>query len=143
MTTMPFPALEMIKKLSEGLKVPMINVEQVVDHQRRNVEVIAANSQVAVESVTALVAKQRDILQSTFTDAQSVAKKISFPTHPQAVVKAQSEFTQRTLDTLIASSCEMVAIIHASQLQMFGLLQQRMTQGAEDLRANLSKSLDT
>ena len=143
MTPTPIPALEIMKKLSEGLKVPMFNLDQAVHHQRRNVEVFATASKVAAESVTALAAKQRDIFLATFADAQAMAKNISFPAHPPAVVHAQSEFAQRTMDMLITSSREMAAIIQASQTQMFGLLQQRAAEGAEVLRGKPIKSRDT
>ena len=69
-----FPGFEDLKKLIEKFQLPSLDIDALIDWQRKDMEALTEASQQASEGIKALVARRNEILRETLAEWQAAVK---------------------------------------------------------------------
>lgn len=128
-------------KMFEQLKVPGVDMEQIIASQRKNLEALTRANQLALEGVQQVVQRQAEAMRafaSEFADiAKGVASDQSSPTdkaaHSTDLVKASFEKT-------LAHMRELSETIAKSNTQAAEVLSSRVSEGLGELKDAIRKA---
>ena len=83
--------LDQIKAFGARLGLPTVDVDKLVEINRKNFEALVRSASVAGEGAKALAEKQREIVKVAFNEASAMVKNFRPTGSPQEIVAKQSE----------------------------------------------------
>ena len=139
MAQAPQSFLDMFKKLGEDLKIPTVDMNQIIEHHRKNLEALAASGKAAAEGATAFATKQREIIEAAVRDIQEAAKNFKVPGSPQEMMAAQTEFAKKAMEAAAKNTRDMAELVQKSNQDAIRIIQDRMKESYEEIRQGFSK----
>ena len=129
-----------LRRLLEGLKLPGIDVQGLLESRGKDVEALLAANRKAMEGYQELARKQAELLAEAMRELQDGAREVLSPaaapeTLSRAATRAQKAFTQALAD--MRTLAEMAASSHQ---EVMSIVNQRIADGLRELRASLSKA---
>lgn len=122
------------KMLSE-LKVPGIDVERLMDTQRKNIEAVASANKVAVEGMQAVAKRQAEMLAEAMGTVSTAAQQLaSAATNPKEMTSKQAELTREALEKALANMRELAEMVGKSNSEAFQVVNTRFSESLQDLR---------
>src|ERR1700740_1262133 len=73
--TGPFPGMEDLKKLIERFQLPNLDIDALIDWQRKDMEALTEMNRQASEGIKALVERRNEILRETLAEWQAAVKE--------------------------------------------------------------------
>src|SRR6201982_1938096 len=70
-----FPGFEDLKKLIEKFQLPSLDIDALIDWQRKDMEALTEMNRQASESLKALVERRNEILRETLAEWQAAVKE--------------------------------------------------------------------
>jgi phasin family protein len=123
------------RMLSE-LKVPGIDVERLVETQRKNIEAVASANKVAVEGMQAIAKRQAEMLAEAMGTVSTAAQQLaSAATNPQEMTAKQAELTREALEKALANMRELAEMVGKSNSEAFQVMNTRFSESLQDLKA--------
>lgn len=139
MAQAPQSFLDMFKKLGEDLKIPTVDLNQIIEHHRKNLEALAASGKAAAEGATAFATKQREIIEAAVRDIQEAAKSFKVPGSAQEMMAAQTEFAKKAMEAAVKNTRDMAELVQKSNQDAVRIIQDRMKESYEEIRQGFSK----
>lgn len=139
MAQAPQSFLDMFKKLGEDLKIPTVDLNQIMEHHRKNLEALAASGKAAAEGATAFASKQREIIEAAVRDIQEAAKNFKVPGSAQEMMSAQTEFAKKAMEAAVKNTRDMAELVQKSNQDAVRIIQDRMKESYEEIRQGFSK----
>lgn len=131
---------EMFTKFGENLKLPGADINQVVDYHRKNIQAMQDAAQVASSGAQAMMAKQREQLESTLAEVADMVQSMSGAmSDPSKAISDQTDFARKSFETTIANVTEMGEILKGSSSESFEILKTRVEESLNELRADDKK----
>lgn len=125
---------EQITKILESFRVPGLDVEGLMDTQRKNMEALAQATQVAAQGSTAVSQKQAEILRTAVQEAMSMVGSLK-AADPMATAKAQQKFIKEAFETAVANARELAEMVAQSNRDAYQVIEHRTKESLEELRA--------
>ncbi|GAB4358317.1 MAG: phasin family protein [Gammaproteobacteria bacterium] len=119
------------------LKIPGLNLDTVLESQRKNLEALTQANRQAFEGMQAIAEKQREILQQAVQEASTIAKDLATAGNPQEVAAKQSEILQKSLEKALETMRELAEMTSKTNQETFETLNQRFKESLAELK-NLS-----
>ncbi|MSP89642.1 MAG: phasin family protein [Alphaproteobacteria bacterium] len=140
----PFAQFEVeMKKLMGGFKMPdfgkMLDMNQFMDLQRRNMEAFAAAGKLAVEGMQAVAKRQGELLSQMVEDANRNMQSVMAERNPDAQMARQAELAKDAFERAIANLREMGEMVQKSNTEAFNVLNQRASENMDEIRHLLAK----
>ncbi len=126
-------------KVMGDFKVPSMDMEPLMDAQRKNVEAVVAANKLAVEGVQAVFKRQGEILQKTLEEVNSSVTDVTSAGSVQDSVVKQTEVLQKALDGALGNMRELAEMVNKSNTEAFETVNKRFTENLEELKAQVSK----
>ena len=89
---------DLFPKLGSDLKLPKVDVEAILAHNRKNLEALEKSAKATAAGASSLLAKQREVLQDTLREVTDMAQSFRVPGNPQEMMT-----NRRTSASLIRS----------------------------------------
>lgn len=124
---------EMIKAWS-GLGLPGVDVVKVVESQRRNMEALAAVTQLAQEGMEAVVTRQREMLQRHMDEASRAIQDLATSGDPATIASKQADLLRVALERAFADAREIANLIAKYNSNVIGLLSSRITESMQSVK---------
>ena len=137
-TFYPFGEVDFSKFMSEH-KVPGLNVDQVADSYRKNVEALTAASQVAVEGMQAVVKRQTEILRESMEEYAALLRGYSTPTSPEDAASKQAELARHTFENALAHMREIGELIAKANNESLEVINKRVTEMLDEVKGLAAK----
>jgi len=125
-----FPGIEDLKKLIEEFQLPSVDIDALIDWQRRDVEALTEANRQASEGLKALVERRNEILGETLAEWQAAVKDA---TSAEAITK-RAEAAKQGVQKAIANFRELSEMEAQSRSNAWKILQERMQENMATLQ---------
>lgn len=114
-------------------QIPGVNVEKMVDAQKRNMEVLTAANKMAFDGFQAILRRQGEIMRRAFEEASDVAGRMTSTTDPQQRMAFQADVTKEAFERAVANLRELTELATNSNTEVLDLLKSRVVESFDEL----------
>jgi phasin family protein len=122
-------------KFMQDLKLPGIDMESMINAQRKNMEAIAAAGKVQVEGMQSLAQRQVEMAQQSFEDFSGALKDLASVSSAQELTGKQAEMVKSAIENTLANIRELAESAAKSNSEAFQVINQRIQEGIAELKA--------
>src|SRR5580704_9534400 len=105
---------EMLRKAALDLGLPKLDIDKLVEAQRKNLDAFGQAAQAAVGGAESLIGKQRQALEAGLRAASDLARDYKPSGTPAEVLAKQTEFTKKAFDVTIQNARDVADIAKQS-----------------------------
>jgi phasin family protein len=134
--------IDTMKKFGSDLGLPKVDVDKVVEAQRKNLEALGQSALVASEGAKALAAKQKEMVDGAFRHALEVVREFKPTGNPQEVVAEQTELARKAFDAAIANARDVAELVKKSNADAFKIIGDRITESVAEIRGKFESGSD-
>jgi phasin family protein len=124
------PGIEDLNKLIEKFQLPSVDIDALIDWQRRDMEAMTEANRQASEGLKALVERRNEILRETLTEWQAAVKDA---TSAEAITK-RAEAAKQGVQKAIANFRELSEMEAQSRNNAWKIVQERMQENMATLQ---------
>jgi phasin family protein len=125
-----FPGFEDLTKLIEKFQLPSVDIDALLDWQRRDMEALTEANRQASEGLKALVERRNEILRETLAEWQAAVKDA---TSAEAIAK-RAEAAKQGVQKAIANFRELSEMEAQSRNNAWKIVQERMQENMATLQ---------
>lgn len=131
--------IDLFTRLGQTLPIPNIDVERIVAHHRRNLEALEQSARATAEGTSALLNRQREMLQTMITQATESARGLKFTGTPKDVMTSQVDLARRAFETAVENAGELGTIVQRSGTTSVDILRERIKTAMTELQQGFGK----
>ena len=131
----PSEMMEQFHKAIGRYRLPAMDLEGVMDTQRKNVEALTVANQKAFESMRSIISRQMEILRETMESTAGAIKDLSAVASPKDVTKRQSELLRQAVERALSNMREMTEMVSQANTEAFTSINARATENLKEIRA--------
>lgn len=127
-----------ISQLLHQYKLPGIDMTEMIEARRQDIDAIVEANRIAYEGMQALVQKQTEILSKSMQEIQAATQQMKTGGNPTAAMTQQGEFVQQSLQAALHNMRELAEMAQRSQAEALAVITKRAEQNIEEAK-NLLK----
>ncbi|MER8761325.1 MULTISPECIES: phasin family protein [unclassified Mesorhizobium] len=131
--------IDIFGKFGRDLKLPNVDVEAILAHHARNLEALEKSARASAAGASALLSRQREMLQDTLREITDMAQSYRAPGNPQEMMQKQAAFARKSFETALKNAGEMTELARASGTESIEILRSRIKEAMEEIRAGHDK----
>ncbi len=134
MPTDPFtanPFIDMLRKFGDNLQVPKLDLEQMLEAHRKNIEALTQSTSAVAEGAQAMAQKQREVVEAGLREASTLAQELN--EHGDENLARQTEFAKKAFDIAVRGAQDTAQLTRMSTGDAVKILQDRMREGLEEI----------
>ncbi|MER8670507.1 TIGR01841 family phasin [Mesorhizobium sp. M1156] len=131
--------IDMFGKFGRDLKLPNVDVEAILAHHAKNLEALEKSARASAAGASALLSRQREMLQDTLREITDRAQSYRAPGNPQEMMQKQAAFARKSFETALKNAGEMAELARASGTESIEILRSRIKEAMEEIRAGHDK----
>ena len=136
----PSKMMNQFTKAFTEYKIPGVDMNSIVEHQRKNVEALTAANKQALEGVQAVATRQSEILKETMDEAVNAMKELSAASGPAEAASRQAELLKSALEKALANMRELAELSTKANTDAFEVVRNRLSESIGEIK-NMAKSL--
>jgi phasin family protein len=125
-----FPGIEDLKKLIEKFQLPSVDIDALIDWQRRDMEALTEVNRQASEGLKALVERRNEILRETLAEWQAAVKDAT----SAEVISKRAEAAKQGVQKAIANFRELSEMEAQSRNNAWKIVQERLQENMATLQ---------
>lgn len=129
-----FSAITDVSKMFEQYKMPGIEMEKLVDAQRKNIEAITSANKVAFEGMQAIMQRQGEILRQSMSEASTVMQDMAAAGTPEDRMAKQAEVVKKAFETALANMKELAEMGAKSNTEAMETINKRVSESIDEVR---------
>ncbi len=133
----PFADFDFSKFTGE-FKMPMVNAENLVEANRKNIAAITAANTTAVESFKAIAQRQSDMMRSAMEDLSKAGSEMMSAATVEEKAAKQIDFVKKSYEVAVANTKELVSLYSKSHTEAFEALSARVAELTEEVKAAIA-----
>jgi phasin family protein len=133
--------LDMFNKFGGDLSLPKLDVERMVEAQRKNIDALGRASQAASEGAQALAVKQREILETAFRETTQAVRDFKPAGNPTEVLTKQSEFARKAFEATLQNTRDVAELAKKTVEDPAAIIKDRMQENLNELREAVSRQI--
>ena len=137
--TEPESFTEMFSQFGHRLNMPDVDVDAIIDHNRKNLEALEKSAKASVAGASALMNKQREMLQETLRDFTDMAQSFRTPGNAQELIGRQTDFARKTFEAALRNAGEVAEVMKKSGTESVEILRERIRESMEEIREGYEK----
>ncbi|MER8547361.1 TIGR01841 family phasin [Mesorhizobium sp. M0684] len=131
--------IDMFGKFGRDLKLPNVDVEAILAHHAKNLEALEKSARASAAGASALLSRQREMLQDTLREITDMAQTYRAPGNRQEMMQKQAAFARKSFETALKNAGEMAELARASGTESIEILRSRIKEAMEEIRAGHDK----
>ncbi len=128
-----------VTKMMSDFKVPGVDMDAVLQSQRRNIEALTAANQLAMEGVQAVAQRQMEILRQTMEETASTVQGMMSAGTPEEGVAKQADLVKTAFEQALINMKEMAEMIAKSNYDAADVISKRISANLDEIKAAASK----
>ncbi len=128
-------------KFAEQFKVPAVDTEALLDSQRKNIEAVSAANRIAFEGAQALTQRQVELMRKLMEESAAVVQQLTAAGKPEDKLAEQADLLKQTYAQSVANIRELTEMGAKSNGEAVEVLNRRVTEGLEELKAAVTKAV--
>jgi phasin family protein len=126
-------------KIAGEFKLPVVNVETVVETNRKNFAALTTASTAAVESIKTIAQRQGDMVRAAMEDFSKYGSEVLGAASIEEKAAKQIDFAKKTYDLALANTKELTDLYTKGQTEAFQTLNARVAELTEEVKAAFAK----
>jgi phasin family protein len=125
-------------KIAGEFKLPVVNVESVVETGRKNFAAMTTVSTAAVETFKTIAQRQGDMIRAAMEDLSKYGSDVMGAASIEEKAAKQVDFAKKSYDMAIANTKELADLYTKSQTEAFETLNTRIAELTEEVKAAIA-----
>ena len=134
----PFTDFDFSKFAGE-FKFPMVNVESIVESNRKNFAAFTTASTSTVEALKAIAQRQGDMIRAAFEDFSKHGSEVLAAATVEEKTAKQIDFAKKSYDVALANAREIGELYTKGQTEAFGVINERIAELTDEVKAAIAK----
>lgn len=134
------PFTEMFEKFGRDLNLPQVDVEKMLESQRKNLEALQKSAAASAAGASALIDRQRKNLEQALAEVARVAETYRAGAAPQDFMAKQTEFARKSFDSALKNVEEAAEIVRKASDEAIEVLRKRIRESAEEIRQGFERN---
>jgi phasin family protein len=131
------PPIVDLNKIMEQWKLPNVDLQSIMEGRRRDIEAIVKANEDALNGIKSVADKQAEILQTVLAELGTKLKSMAQDGSPSA--KA-TEMAQQAVEKALGAMRALAEANGQSQAQVLDVINTRVQQSMDEIRATLKRS---
>lgn len=137
--TEPVSHTDQFATFMRGLKLPGVDVNEVLASQKKNIEAFTKAMQTATEGAGAVARRQAEILRTALDQIAAMIRELTVPGSPKETVAKQAEFIKKAFETALANARELTEMVEKSSKEAFDVVKRRTSESLDEIRKSVLK----
>ncbi|MGN1288954.1 MAG: phasin family protein [Bradyrhizobium sp.] len=129
--------IDMLRKFGSDLGLPKLNVDELLQAQKRNLEALGKSAKVAAEGAQSVAQKQREVLEAGLREASTLAREYKPLGKIHENLALQTEFARKMFDIAVKGAQDSASTARQSTSDAVKIIQDRMKESFEEFRASV------
>ena len=126
-------------KFSSEFKLPVVNVETVVETARKNFATLTSVNTAAVESMKAIAQRQGDMLRTALENFSKHGSEVLAAATVEEKAAKQIDFVKKTYESAVANSKELADLYSKGHTDALKALSERVAELTEEVKTAIAK----
>jgi phasin family protein len=126
-------------KIAGEFKFPMMNVESIVEANRKNFAAMTTASTTAVESMKAIAQRQGDMIRAAMEDFSKHGSDVLSAATVEEKTAKQIDFAKKSYDAALSNAKELGDLYTKGQTEALTALNARIAELTEEVKATIAK----
>jgi len=126
-------------KFAGEFKFPMLNVESLMEANRKNIAALQAANQAAVESLKSVTERQVEMVRQAMEEFSKVGFDVMSAATVEEKAAKQIDFAKKSYETALANVREISDLVAKGHADAVQVLSQRAGEIGEELKASIKK----
>ena len=128
--------IDMLRKFGSDLGLPKLNVDELLQSQRKNLDALGQSAKVAAQGAQSVAQKQREVMEAGLREAATLAREYK-PLKIQENLALQTEFARKMFDIAVKGAQDSASTARQSTTDAVKIIQDRMKENFEEFRASV------
>ncbi|MBN9486737.1 MAG: phasin family protein [Alphaproteobacteria bacterium] len=134
----PFTDFDFSKFAGE-FKFPMVNVESIVESNRKTFAAFTTASTSTVEALKTIAQRQGDMIRAAFEDFSKHGSEVLAAATVEEKTAKQIDFAKKSYDVALANAREIGELYTKGQTEAFGVINERIAELTDEVKAAIAK----
>ena len=130
----PTKIMEQFSKSLSEYQIPGVDLNSVLESQRKNMEALATANKQVLESIQAVATRQSEILSQTMDEASTAIKELSAAGSAEEITSKQAELIKRAVEKAMSNMRGLAELSTKSSTEVFQTINSRLTESLRDIR---------
>ena len=135
-TQYPFDVSKMFKQFN----LPGIDLDAILESQRKNLEAVNRANQVAIEGTQDVINRQLEVVRKNIESINTMINQVMQSSSPEERLKKQAELTKLGIEQALSDMRELAEMIVSSNNQAVQVLSDRMTENLKEIKVYVDKA---
>ncbi len=135
--------MDMVRGFGDKLGLPQIDVEKLIEANRKNLDALNESAVAAAGGAQAVVRKQREVLEAGLREATTLVRGYQPLGDAKETLAKQTEFAKKLFELAVQGAKELAQTTRESTTEATKILQDRMKAALEEVRATVSPATKT
>lgn len=127
------PFMDMFQDFGKSLNIPGPDVNDIMDHHRKNLQALQAATQIGSNSAQALMAKQREALEETLAEIAETVQKATSGGEASAMMSTPMDLAKKSFDATLRNTADMAEIVKQGNMDAFNVIRDRVVESVDEL----------
>ena len=131
--------VEMLRNFARGVGLPQVDVDKLIETNRKNIEALAESAKVAAGAAQSVAQKQREVMEAGLREAQAFARDFKPLGNAQENLARQTDFVRKVFDVSVQGARDTAEVSRQSTAEAAKIIQERMKASLEEIRASVRR----
>jgi phasin family protein len=132
--------LDQMKAFGAKLGLPKVDVDKLVEMNRKNFDALMRSASVARESTKAFAEKQGEIIQAAFKETSAMVKDFHPTGSPQEIVAKQSEYARKVFEVAMQNTRDLAELATKSTAEAARIIRERIHDNLIELQESVGSA---
>jgi phasin family protein len=129
--------IEMLRKFGSDLGLPKLNVDELLQTQKKNIDALGQSAKVAAQGAQSVAQKQREVLEAGLREAATLAREYKPLGKVHENIALQTEFARKVFEIAVRGTQESASTARQSTTEAVKIIQDRVKESFEEIRAGV------
>ncbi|GIQ77591.1 phasin family protein [Bradyrhizobium sp. ma5] len=135
--------IDMLRKFGSDLGLPKLNVDELLQAQKKNLEALGQSAKVAAQGAQSVAQKQREVIEAGLREASTLAREYKPLGKIHENLALQTEFARKVFDIAVKGAQDSASTARQSTTDAVKIIQDRMKENFEEFRASVRPNKST
>lgn len=135
--------IDMLRKFGSDLGLPKLNVDELLQAQKKNIDALGQSVKVAAQGAQSVAQKQREVLEAGLREAETLAREYKPLGQMHENIALQTEFARKVFEITVEGARESASTARQSTTEAVKIIQDRVKESLEEIRANVRPGKST
>lgn len=130
----PVSYIEMLRKFGSDLGLPKIDVDKLLEAQKKNIDALGRSAKVAAQGAQSVAQKQREVLEAGLREAATLAREYKPLGKIHENLALQTEFARKVFEIAVKGAQDSATTARQSTGDAVKIIQDRVKESFEEIR---------